>query len=324
MRLSEKQRLRRTIRVARRFCDKKVYRLEDIDRDLRLPEGTASQLIKYARSIGLLTVRRDLPLPLDTEVGARLGTAFYPTEMLVIETPRPRRRRATGEEDDRLHEMLGRTAAGYLADRIKNDDMIGVGAGRGCFHAARSLQNFPGKHEKTRHVTVFALHGRTERRFWRDTSRYAQQSVDSLRVSHALATVLPLARSLALHRHLIQPNAAEVREGLEGPASFLTRGHWSRRPPTLALVGLGIMGGPSVVEGSRSGGSWLPAKPEVIKPIRRPLLTLRDICRKFTRSSTTSRSATSATGCSGCRRPTRRLTCGNARRLRSARSTSTC
>jgi hypothetical protein len=143
-------------------------RLQTIDRELGLYDGAESRLLKYARRLGLLTVRDELPpqLARDTRPGAQLGRLFYPAQVVVIEAPEPTspalraRLERQHEADDLLHEMLGTAAAERLAPALKHDDIVALAAGRAVFHTARALANMPGTHKKKVGIPVIALHGR--------------------------------------------------------------------------------------------------------------------------------------------------------------------
>ncbi len=276
-------RMRRAIEVARLHCDTRALQPQAIDEELHLPKGTASHLLKYARTLGLLTVRTDLPMPLDREIGSKLGRRFAPARILAVDTSSPMLPEAPGRgpdaEDDHLHEMLGVTAAQYLGRRLRHYDLVGVGAGRAIFHAARALMTFPGGHLLSRRITVFGLHGQVDRRLWRPTSRYALQSIDAVRVTHTLANALPRARALPLMLPLVQETPGDVREALKGPAAFLTHEEWKRRPPSMALVGVGVMGGPPAIRGE--SGRVLASRPADTRPIKHQRLRLKMICRSF-------------------------------------------
>ena len=286
MRRREAERIRRAIRTAREYVKSELLSLKEIDKRMGKTRGTASRDLRLARQLGLLTVRRDRPLPLNEEIGSQLGKRFDPAKILVIDTSDPilaarKRRRGSGEEDDELHEILARNAAQYLSGTLKHRDLVGVGAGRAAFHTARALQHMPGDHEKTRGVIVFGLHGHVTRRVWRETSRYALQSIDAVRVTHTMINALPRAAARALHVPLVQRDADSVRQAFEGDAWFLTRREWNRRPPAIAVVGLGVMGGPSILDPSARGTKTVGPKPEETRPIRPQLRTLREICRRF-------------------------------------------
>ncbi len=286
MRRDSVRRLQKAIGVSRLYCGREAMSLKEIDKKLGLPRGTASHLLKFARRCGLLTVLEELPMPLNEDLGARLGKRFAPTRMLVTQTSDPllapggRRGRAY-EEDDLLHEMLGRAAAYYLSRRLRSLDLLATGAGRAVFHTARSLSTLPGEQARTRKVTVIPLHGRADRRVWRQTSRYAKQSIDTVRVIHALVHSLPMAISQPLYLPLVQESPEAVRGALAGPASFLTRREWHRRPPSLALVGLGLMGGPQAIGTPANGAPVVGPKPAATRPIRRQRQKLREICLRF-------------------------------------------
>lgn len=291
MRLRSVRRMRMATRVARLYCMHPDWQLQDIDRELELPPYTASHLLKYARTLGLLTVKEELPprQSRDFQTGSRLGTLFPPTYMVVIDTPGPvsaaARARHAGPhgEDDLLHQTLGAAAAELLARKglLRHHDIVGVGAGRAIFHAARALAALPGAHQKRSDITFMALHGRAVRRIWRESGPYALQSIDAVRVTHAFADAVPMSAARPLHLPLVQKDAQAVSRALEEEASFLSRKEWERKAPTLAFIGLGIMGAP------QSFGA-LPGEPRVppsayrgATPIARPLRALRTICQRF-------------------------------------------
>ena len=283
-------RMQRAFDVARAYCERPDRQLQDIDRANKWPKGTASHLLRYARELQLLVTRDKLP-PLrahDTGIGAMLGRIFEPTQVHVIEAPPsgpPGKRMAAvdrHEEDDLLHEALGSATAEYLSDTLRNDDILGVGAGRAVFHTARALATLPGRHRRTTGVNVIALHGRSTRRVWRETSHYAPQSIDSVRVTHEFASALPLSNAFPVHLPLVQKRPQDVGRALQQEASFLSRRSWARRPPSIAVIGLGIMGAPGAIGISAEEGKRMRAVSyRGAGPIASELRRLRSYCRQF-------------------------------------------
>jgi DNA-binding transcriptional regulator LsrR (DeoR family) len=287
MRRDEVERIRKAIAVAERFADPRCLQLQQIDDDLGFPTGTSSHLLKYARKLGLITYRADIPMPRDKSLELQLARRFGPAKVIAVEThhealgPVPKRKGAYAA-DDLLHERLGRAAAQLVAKKLGTLEILGLGAGRAVFHAGRSLILLPGSREKGRKTTVMALHGRMDRRVWRRTTLFPRQAIDAVRVTHVMATALPEATELALHLPLIQENLRSVREKFTGDAWFLSRHEWKQRPPSLVLVGMGVMGDPPVPGGGAgSGGGEPEIWPEVPGPIRSELRKVRTICRRF-------------------------------------------
>ena len=290
MRPRSVKRMQMAFDVARIFCESPELQLQEIDRSKKWPKGTASHLLKYARSLQLLVTRDKLPpfRARDTAVGAALSRIFEPTQVRVIEVPppgRPGKRMAAvdrHEEDDLLHEALGSATAKYLADTLRRDDVLGVGAGRAVFHTARALATRPGRHQKMLGVNVIALHGRATRRVWRETSRYAPQSIDAVRVTHEFASALPHSKAFPIHLPLVQKSPRDVGRALQQEASFLSRKAWAARSPAIAVIGLGIMGAPEAIGATGGKGNRLRAVSyRGAGPITSQLRKLRGYCRQF-------------------------------------------
>jgi DNA-binding transcriptional regulator LsrR (DeoR family) len=282
-------RVRRAIEVGRVWCARPELQLQQIDRLLDFSRRTSARALKDARRLGLLTIKEDLPSQVERnpQIGSRLGKLFSPTQMVVIERPKPisaRARRKLEREqgaDDLLHELLGMAAAEEIAETLRNNDIVAVGAGRGVFHTARALASLPGRHKKRTGIQVIALHGRATRRVWRKASRYPLHPVDCLRVVHALADALPMSSVHPIDLPLVQSEPSAVREALAGEASFLTYDAWARRPPDLALIGLGIMGAPQALDPASDRRTLPWSRAERASPIFPHLRQLRRICARF-------------------------------------------
>ncbi len=275
------------IEATRLFCDPRALQLEEIDTMLGYSRGTASRLLKEARRYGLLSSRDEVPMPRDKSLEDALSRKHPPTKFLVVETHHPSMKPAgmgSGGEgaDDLLHERLGRITAQFLAMRLGSIETLGVGAGRAVFHAARSLMHYPESIDKGRKITVIGLHGHMDRRLWRKAALFPRQAIDAVRVTHTMATALRFASEMAVSLPLIQPGLRAARERLVDHAWFLQRRVWTRRPPSMVLVGMGVMGGPPALERISQRARRMPApRREMMAPIMKELMEIRFICRRF-------------------------------------------
>ncbi|WP_371365223.1 Deoxyribonucleoside regulator [Sporomusa rhizae] len=170
----EKQRL--SIDVARLYYQSE-YSQEQIAKRLGISRPTVSRLLQYAKDQGYVTIRIADPIEDVNELSKRLKDKYKLDEVQVAFSP------LSDYEVSIQH--IGRKAAAYLYEIIKDGDIIGVTWGRTMYTLASQL-----KAKTTQGVEVVQLKGGVSHS---QINTYAPEIVDLFaKAYHTYARYLPL------------------------------------------------------------------------------------------------------------------------------------
>lgn len=150
------------------------------------------------------------------------------------------------EEDDKLHETLGRAMAAHLSKdtMFRSGDVIGLGSGRGVYYTIQGLAGYP---KLRAQVTLVSLTGDL---YPRDHSKQVNVLLDA---DTHLALLGPrFQRSVefdAISLPIVCPDSKEIKDPKKLKEELkkmlanspIGEERWKNRPATLALVGVGVL-----------------------------------------------------------------------------------
>ena len=108
---------RQSINVSRLYYESQ-YSQNQIAELLNISRPTVSKLINYAREQGYVTIQINDPTDISDELSIALKNKYNLDNAIIAYSPL--------NNDDEIKKHIGRVAAEYLNDIVKDNDIIGI------------------------------------------------------------------------------------------------------------------------------------------------------------------------------------------------------
>lgn len=172
----EKDKERQSINVARLYYQSE-YSQDQIAKLLNISRPTVSKILNYAKERGYVTIQINDPEDISNDLSKALKDKYNLDKVIIAYSPL--------NNDDDIRKHIGRVAAEYLHNIVKDGDIIGVSWGTTMYSIARQLVE-----KKLKGVEVVQLKGGlSQTQFNTYASEINKLFADAF---HANGTSLPL------------------------------------------------------------------------------------------------------------------------------------
>jgi DNA-binding transcriptional regulator LsrR (DeoR family) len=214
-----------------------------------------SRLLRFAEDNGiLLHVINEgaASWSTDPELGSGLQARFDLLSAYVVAFPADVK---YGEEvDDTLHYQLGKAAATWLRDSVRDDDTILTVGGRTPFYIAKGLETLP-ERPKAKNVRVVPVTGAIGATMWTSDAPESRHNVDAVEAAFEFTRTFGGA-PIGLHLPGALDDAQEMRQA-RAIIHELVYGADDRYRPSIAICGVGrLAGGHALLSALRDRSSW--------------------------------------------------------------------
>lgn len=127
-----KEKDRQSINVARLYYESE-YSQQQISNLLNISRPTISKLLNYAKEKGYVTIQINDPVDIFNNLAVELKNKYSLEDVIIAHCP------LNNDYDIKKH--IGRMAAKYLYDNIKDNDIIGISWGTTMYSVAKQLVN---------------------------------------------------------------------------------------------------------------------------------------------------------------------------------------
>lgn len=141
----DKEKDRQSINVARLYYQSE-YSQDQIAKLLNISRPTVSKILNYAKERGFVTIQINDPMAISDDLSIALKNKYNLDKVIIAYTP-------LNNVDD-IKEHIGRVAAEYLHNIVKDDDIIGISWGTTMYAIAKQLVE-----KKLKGVEVVQLKG---------------------------------------------------------------------------------------------------------------------------------------------------------------------
>lgn len=171
-----KEKDRQSIDIARLYYESE-YSQQQISDLLNISRPTISKLLNYAKEKGYVTVQINDPADISNSLSIKLKNKYNLDDAIIAHCPL--------NNDDDIKNHIGRIAAKYLYENIKDNDIIGISWGTTMYSVAKQLIN-----KNLKNVQVVQLKGGLS---YTNSNTYAPEIVQLFTDAfHACGRSLPL------------------------------------------------------------------------------------------------------------------------------------
>lgn len=139
----------------------------EVGRRLGLSTAKVNRLLKQAHQSGMVEINIHTPFQHLFDLESRLEAIFGITDVVVIPP--------VAEDPETFPYTLGRAAANYLLERLRDGDVVGVGGGTGVHSVVRALDP-----PRSYDVTIVPMIGAVQGRVTTDVNYLATQMAERL------------------------------------------------------------------------------------------------------------------------------------------------
>ncbi|MCH1626850.1 sugar-binding transcriptional regulator [Ferdinandcohnia quinoae] len=187
----EKEKIEKIVEAARLYYQLD-YSQQDIAQKLGISRPTVSRFLKQAKEKGIVEIKINDPTENGEILAIQLKEKYQLHDVVVVSTP--------VFESTVIKKYLGETAAEYLAETVKEKDVIATSWGTTIYEVAKSLKPKPIKD-----VTIVQLNGGVSHS---ETKTYATEIIHLFgEAFHTHTLVLPLP---AIVDHVVVKQAVEA------------------------------------------------------------------------------------------------------------------
>ena len=126
----EKEKDRQSINVARLYYQSE-YSQDQIAKLLNISRPTVSKFLNYAKDHGYVTIQINDPIDISDDLSIALKNKYNLNNVIIAYSPL--------NNDDEIKKHIGRIAAEYLHDIVKDEDIIGISWGTTMYAIATQL-----------------------------------------------------------------------------------------------------------------------------------------------------------------------------------------